>query len=292
MKERRPTISPNFNFLGQLQLFQGTLPLNTNSDPVTKQPTCPTPGANSSTGEGSKKPNPTVDNNHVDKSESTGESKNLQSDMSNRKASFTLSLSDKLRDLNLNIEASSVAPQKPTHLQLPSLLEKRKSLTLSLTPLCTSPQTSPTDASLPKSTTHSNETHPSDLVSPAEANTSTATSTKHGKSRSQKRRSSGQITSSLSDGVKEERNKPKRERRKKRSSSHTQSACPSSSGQQAETGADHTGDAVEVDAGDQSLLSPINLTITRLLGWGERMLLGVLLGPHIKVGQASLPYRC
>ena len=43
---------------------------------------------------------------------------------------------------------------------------------------------------------------------------------------------------------------------------------------------------------DQSPLSPLNLTLNKLLGWGERMLLGVLLGPQIKMGQAALPYRC
>lgn len=42
-----------------------------------------------------------------------------------------------------------------------------------------------------------------------------------------------------------------------------------------------------VDA-EQGLLFPLN----KLLGWGEKMLLGVLLGPRIKVGQAVLPYRC
>lgn len=51
-------------------------------------------------------------------------------------------------------------------------------------------------------------------------------------------------------------------------------------------------DPEEKVAEDQSPLSPLNLTINKLLGWGERMLLGVLLGPQIKMGQAALPYRC
>ncbi|KAK0156316.1 Dual specificity protein phosphatase 8 [Merluccius polli] len=51
-------------------------------------------------------------------------------------------------------------------------------------------------------------------------------------------------------------------------------------------------DPEETVVEDQSPLSPLNLTINKLLGWGERMLLGVLLGPQIKMGQAALPYRC
>ncbi|XP_029606130.1 tyrosine-protein phosphatase vhp-1 isoform X2 [Salmo trutta] len=42
-----------------------------------------------------------------------------------------------------------------------------------------------------------------------------------------------------------------------------------------------------VDA-EQGLLFPLN----KLLGWGEKMQLGVLFGPRIKVEQAVLPYRC
>ncbi|XP_021455541.1 tyrosine-protein phosphatase vhp-1-like [Oncorhynchus mykiss] len=46
-----------------------------------------------------------------------------------------------------------------------------------------------------------------------------------------------------------------------------------------------------VDA-EQGLLFPLNLTVNKLLGWGEKMLLGVLFGPRIKVEPAILPYRC
>ncbi|XP_020347372.1 dual specificity protein phosphatase 16-like [Oncorhynchus kisutch] len=46
-----------------------------------------------------------------------------------------------------------------------------------------------------------------------------------------------------------------------------------------------------VDA-EQSLLFPLNLTVNKLLGWGEKMLLGVLFGPRIKMEPAILPYRC
>ncbi|XP_023654314.2 uncharacterized protein [Paramormyrops kingsleyae] len=57
----------------------------------------------------------------------------------------------------------------------------------------------------------------------------------------------------------------------------------------------HCAAAVEAVEGldvDQIPLSPIGLTVSKLLGWGERMLLGTLLGPRVKVGQPALPYRC
>ncbi|KAG7492127.1 hypothetical protein MATL_G00011200 [Megalops atlanticus] len=51
-------------------------------------------------------------------------------------------------------------------------------------------------------------------------------------------------------------------------------------------------EAVEGVNLEQTSLSPINLSVHKLLNWGEKLLLGALLGPRIKVGQAAVPYRC
>ncbi|KAM9528360.1 uncharacterized protein ACWYII_041055 [Salvelinus alpinus] len=59
----------------------------------------------------------------------------------------------------------------------------------------------------------------------------------------------------------------------------------------AKLSASAVGTEERVDA-EQGLLFPLNLTVNKLLGWGEKMLLGVLFGPRIKVEQAVLPYRC
>lgn len=119
-------------------------------------------------------------------------------------------------------------------------------------------------------------------------------------SRTQKRRSEEKSGSPAPHRVKEEQAQvrsglQRRERGRRTVQAHTPSLCVSTRRQQEATGGDLSGcavEAVEMMDGDQSLVSPINLTINRLLGWGERMLLGVLLGPHIKVGHAALPYRC
>ncbi|KAK5855633.1 hypothetical protein PBY51_007293 [Eleginops maclovinus] len=43
---------------------------------------------------------------------------------------------------------------------------------------------------------------------------------------------------------------------------------------------------------EQGLLSPFSLTLNKLLVWGERLLLGGLFFPPVKMGQPALPYRC
>ncbi|KAI5618690.1 dual specificity protein phosphatase 16-like, partial [Silurus asotus] len=224
VKERRPTISPNFNFLGQLQLFQHTLPLqnadaNAPTQPITSPVTHTQPDDCGS--------QDTNDDVHVT-------SERIQS--SKVQPEFTLSLSDKLRTLSLSVDEQrrtgdqtethtlshthTPTLQKPTHLHVQSLSEKRKSLTLSLIPIC------------PASVPHTDQQREILLSVP----------------RHTKPYSSPSVHKEETKVLEKEPN--------------------------------------------QSPVSPVHLTINSLLGWGERMLLGVLLGPHIKVGHVSLPYSC
>lgn len=324
VKERRPMISPNFNFLGQLQLFQHTLPLKSadatshTQQPITSPDTCmQTANSSSSTGFLAQ------DSRDVIKGHNTDTKENSQCSSSVIQSEFTLSLSDKLRTLTLSTERVELqrractqpeshshthtsTPQKPTHLHIPSLSEKRKSLTLSLTPLCPA-AAAHTDQQRKTVLTNSSQNKPcqSSAVLKGEARDlekepyhSSRGTTRC--SRTQKRRSADKDSSPAPHRVKGEQAKVKlglqrRERGRRTTPSHTLSLCVSTPQQQEASGralSGHAVEAVEMMDGDQSLLSPIHLTINRLLGWGERMLLGVLLGPHVKVGHAALPYRC
>lgn len=320
MKERRPTISPNFNFLGQLQLFQHTLPLKSSgAKPYTQQPitspaTCTqSAGSSSSTGLLTQDGYDVIRGHSADtKAESVQHSSNAI------QPEFTLSLSDNLRALNLSTERGEVqrgastqpkthshthtsTPQKPTHLHIASLSEKRKSLTLSLTTHADQQGgLALTDSSRKESfsspAAHKVET--ADLQHGPMGLMSRGTSTRC--SRKQKRRSEEKNGCPAPHRVKEEQARVKsglqrRERGRRTVQLHTPSVRISTPHQQQVTGrelSDCAVEAVELMDGDQSPVSPIHLTINRLLGWGERMLLGVLLGPHIKVGHAALPYRC
>lgn len=326
VKERRPTISPNFNFLGQLQLFQHTLPLKSsdaNSQvqrPVTSPDTC-AQTAESSFSAGLL----TQDSYDVIDGHSTDTKGNTQCSGAEIRPEFTLALSDKLKTLTLGTERVELqeragaqpephththtpTPQKPTHLHIPSLSEKRKSLTLSLTPLCLT-AAAHTDQQRETASTDSCQSEPrgSPAVLEGEAghlekepNHSISKGTSMRCSRTQKRRNEEKNGSPAPHRVKEGQEKVKsgpqrRERGRRTLQSHTRSACVSTPYQPEASGRELSGcavEAVEVMDGEQSPVSPIHLTITRLLGWGERLLLGVLLGPHIKVGHAALPYQC
>lgn len=125
MKERRPSISPNFNFLGQLQHFQSTLSTRPPGGDLLIQQ---------------------LDDGHTPSNQDT-------SRQNDGVKLWTLNHIQQevqtLFDVSAPSSSEPVKPApKPTQLQLPaasaSLAEKRKSLSLSLTPLgiCPPSQTS------------------------------------------------------------------------------------------------------------------------------------------------------
>uniref|UniRef100_A0A1A8FUZ2 protein-tyrosine-phosphatase n=1 Tax=Nothobranchius korthausae TaxID=1143690 RepID=A0A1A8FUZ2_9TELE len=200
VKERRPSISPNFNFLGQLQHFQKTLnQRSAHSGDFFSQwednQLSLGPRSNSST-------------HH----EVIGAS-SQQTDPTHQR------LSDKSGD-GLQNPCENI---KPVQLQLPSgpasLLEKRKSLTLSLTPLGVPAPSAPEAACL------------------------------------------------HSWGV---TGKPKA-----KAQSSSTSCRPAEDSQT-----------------KQGLLSPLSITLNKLLDWGERLVLGGMVVPSVRMGQPALSYRC
>ncbi|XP_036416684.1 probable dual specificity protein phosphatase DDB_G0281963 [Colossoma macropomum] len=335
VKERRPTISPNFNFLGQLQLFQGTLPLkSSHANHPTQQPVSSSDTTlqsasktvNSTSTQGLLSNHDMQDNvldnnrNNVIKEDTKAdvhcESENTRKEAiltRNPKPEFTLSLSDKLKTLTLSIEpadvqrsastqqdAHSPTPPKPTHLQLPSLLEKRKSLTLSLTPVCSNPWADHKEAPAVSSSCTQNEVcstpvghkgAPKTLGKARRRDFSLNGANRSNSSSRRREKSEKRSCSAVNRAKKEEQPKPNPTQPRRKSDCKTLPKESSTAALQQEAPGCAV-EAVEVTDADQSPMSPINLTINRLLGWGERMLLGVLLGPHIKVGQAALPYRC
>uniref|UniRef100_A0A4W5LSS9 protein-tyrosine-phosphatase n=1 Tax=Hucho hucho TaxID=62062 RepID=A0A4W5LSS9_9TELE len=423
VKERRPSISPNFNFLGQLQHFQGILAqkasnANSTIQPIRSLDTC-LQSSNENISCGSSVPlsanqimniqdnvyvakdflevakvhntyneNSTCNTENIEQRcsyscETQSLSEKPQQDQRSVPSQLTLSLSSKLRTLTLNLNhnhnhnqreaqspcgAMTPSPNepatptpKPNTLQIPtgigSLSEKRKSLTLSLSPIGAIPPTP-----------HQNEPESNNRHSISHKPTRSSTSnTVHkresegtsGSKRHGRKPSAVALTSSQTDVQQRERStscvkaagrvkaagqpnrcssqtqvKVEREGRGqgKREPSHCQSVEKGRPNSTLKTGKDHSkgraeretltgslssssvlnqhstvvdqqvspaakmsASAVEAEEGvdaEQDLLSPLNLTVNKLLGWGEKMLLGVLLGPRIKVGQAVLPYRC
>ncbi len=274
VKERRPSISPNFNFLGQLQHFQGTLSQKAcGGDVLMQQPDNRLPSINN-------------DVNHTH----NGHNRNHQADsvtevkQANRENFYhtnktlqrhsladgsgnqQLSLSGKLRTLNLSVnqnqpqiqtpcEVPAPSPSelvkpaaKPMHLQLPaasaSLLEKRKSLTLSLTPLGICPPSTASSGGQANGTATSKTVHSREMRGRPEAKTQTDTCSF------------------------------KQEEDVHREQSPSHSKCS------------------RAEVKEQTLLSPFSFTLNKLLGWGERLLLGGVFVHPVRMGQPALPYRC
>lgn len=278
VKERRPSISPNFNFLGQLQHFQSTLSQKASGGDLLIQQldNCP-PSINASVNHIQTSQNMNYETDsvtsdsaeakqvhrdnfyHTDKtlqrhllSDGSG---NQQFSLSEKLQSLHLTLSQKQQHLQMPCEVSAPSPcepvrpaAKPTQLQLPagssSLLEKRKSLTLSLTPLGICP--------------------PSPASSGPQARGATISKPVH--NRQVRERPEGKTQSKACSYRQAE------DIHREQNPSH--SKCSG------------------IEVKEQGLLSPLSFTLNRLLGWGERVLLGGVFVHSVRMGQPALPYRC
>ncbi|XP_061606274.1 dual specificity protein phosphatase 8 [Phyllopteryx taeniolatus] len=260
VKERRPSISPNFNFLGQLQHFQGTLRQKASGDHLeSQQLDNGLPSINSSNNR-----TPTIPNMN---SQTNVTSDSLADEMQTHRENFyqqrhsnpdangnqQISLSGKLwthinnqqeiQKPNPSLCVSFKSPPKPSQLQLPavsaSLSERRKSLSLSLTPLGICPPSTIRDNKQAQSTDLSRGVHKRETAEKSEAKPPF--------------RHAG-------------------ETHKEQSPSHEK----------------HNPSEVK----EQGLLSPLSCTLNKLLDWGERVLLGGIFAHPVKMGQPALPYRC
>lgn len=245
------------------------------------------------------------------------------------KPELTLSLSDKLGSLALHTNPDEVQrpvipcqaqqgppksiPPKPTCLQIPSarisLAEKRKCLTLSLTPVSGDPQAhrkvstaNTSDVNQRCSSTvdqkgefgglgRVNKERPA-AETRTEANRSRREATaRHSCSRSHKKKNELNASRAKEEQPKTNLSKPG-DISSTTSQRQIQGGITTSPQEVLEREVTGGVEAVESMGGNQSPLSPVSLTVNKILDWGERMLLGVLLGPRIKMGQAALPYRC
>ncbi|XP_041857412.1 dual specificity protein phosphatase 16 [Melanotaenia boesemani] len=223
VKERRPTISPNFNFLGQLQHFQGALSQKTSGgDPFSRQ---------LSSRQDAGPEAIAVDLSHH---KDPTQQRHSPSNGGNKAQTLHLTLCPKQKPCEVPAPSPSEPPNpapKPTHMQLPSgsasLLDKRKSLTLSLTPVVTSPP-STTSCTTPKP------------VHSLDCDTKTRSSTEDSH----------------------------------RDQNPSYSRCS------------------RTRAKDPGLLSPFSITLSKLLDWGEKVLLAGAFVHPVKMGRPALPYRC
>ncbi|KAM4535121.1 uncharacterized protein V3H82_024945 isoform 2-T2 [Fundulus diaphanus] len=260
VKERRPSISPNFNFLGQLQLFQGTLNKKASSCDLMKRqeenqrPSTADRVNMSLCSQNNLYQTHTVTGDSSHHEDTTQTRYSLLDNSGNKRGPWTLDLTTcQNRQYNQKpCEVPALSPCEPrkpgpqcTQLQFPSgsasLLEKRKSLTLSLTPMGTCP---PSSAS---SSPHLGGT-PVLKAGPI-----------HGRDGAEgEPRSDSNFCRPAGD--------PHRE----------QSPCRSK--------------CRRAEAKGQ--LSPFSITLNKLLDWGERVLLGGVFVHPVKMGQPALPYRC
>ncbi|XP_070704602.1 uncharacterized protein [Pempheris klunzingeri] len=274
VKERRPSISPNFNFLGQLQHFQGTLSQKAPGGDLLIQQLdnrLPSITGNVNHAHMGQNMNYQVDRATSDPREITQEHREnfCHTDKPQQRHSHSegsghqqLSLSGKLWTLSQNQQQVQTpsevqAPRpcepvkpaaKPTQLQLPagstSLLEKRKSLSLSLTPLGISP--------------------PSPACSSQQATDATTSKTVHSREAGERPEAKTQSNSGSC---------------RQAGDTHREQSPPHSKCSRAE-------------GREQGLLSPFSFTLNKLLDWGERVLLGGIFVHPVRMGQPALPYRC
>ncbi|XP_051904247.1 dual specificity protein phosphatase 8 [Hippocampus zosterae] len=253
VKERRPSISPNFNFLGQLQHFQGTLRRQAPSDNFGL------PSADAGNDRGAAVPNM----NDRAGGKSDGWAEEMQSCRenfrrqrhSNPDANGNRQISSSAKRWTHNNNRREIqtprrlpdpspcvlikaAPKPASHLAevSASLSERRKSLSLSLTPLGTGPPSATCDGTRADSPDLPGGVHEEEAAAAKALG-----------------RHAGEMW-------------------EKRS--------PSPENQ-------HTSQAKE-----RGLLSPLSCTLNKLLDWGERVLLGGVFAHPVKMGQPALPYRC
>ena len=272
VKDRRPSISPNFNFLGQLQHFQGTLSkvapggdvliqrldnhLLSVNDSVnytdTIQKTNHQADSVTSTSAEAKQAynenfyhfNKTFQRNSL-----SDESGNKQVSLSGKLQNINLTLNQNQQQLQIPgvVQAPSpcepVKPEAKPTLQLPagsaSLLEKRKSLTLSLTPVGICP---PSTASI-----------------------------------SQRTRAATTLQTVCTGEM--------REGPEAKTKSNTSSCRQLEDTHWEQTPSHNKCSRNEVM--EQSLLSPLSFTLNKLLGWGERVLLGGMFVQPVRMGQPA-----
>ncbi|XP_045885889.1 probable dual specificity protein phosphatase DDB_G0281963 [Micropterus dolomieu] len=274
VKERRPSISPNFNFLGQLQHFQGTLNQKASGgDLLTQQLDNRLPSINdrvnhihtsqnvnyqadSFTGDSAEVKQAHRENfYHTDKTQQQHSHSDGSGNLSGRLRTLHLTLNQNQQHVQTPCEVPAPSPcepvrpaAKPTQLQLPagpaSLLEKRKSLTLSLTPLGICPPFPASGSQQARGTTTSKTVH----------------------SREMGDRLGAKMQSNTGSCRQAE------DTHREQSPSHSKCSI--------------------AEVKEQGLLSPFSFTLNKLLGWGERVLLGGVFVHPVRMGQPALPHRC
>lgn len=263
VKERRPSISPNFNFLGQLQHFQGALSQKASGGDFfiqhldnRKPPADDRVNRSQSSSQNNKCQADSVTGDSAHHKDKTQQRHSLSGDSGNlRQKPLTLYLTQHIqapRESSASSPCEPVKPlSKPTQLQLPSgsasLLEKRKSLTLSLTPLGTCPPSSERSSS-----------------SSRQAKGTSTTKTVHSKETGERPEAKTQSNT----GSHRQTGDANREQ------SPSRSKCS------------------RAEVKEQGLLSPFSVTLSKLLDWGERLLLGGVFVHPVRMGQPALPYSC
>ncbi|XP_019740401.1 dual specificity protein phosphatase 8 [Hippocampus comes] len=267
VKERRPSISPNFNFLGQLQHFQGTLRRQASSDNFPSRP--PDNGLPSTDGSNNRSATiPKMNDQAGGKSDRSAEEMQTcpenfcQLRHSNPDANGNRQISSSGKRWTHNNNQREIqtpwglpdpspcvlikpAPKPAPHPAAvsPSLSERRKSLSLCLTPLGKGPPSATCDGMRANSPDLPRGVHEEEAAAAAEKKREAKTLRRH----------AGEM----------------REKRSPSPEKH------------------HTSEAKE-----QGLLSPLSCTLNKLLDWGERVLLGGVFAHPVKMGQPALPYRC
>ncbi|KAM9391423.1 uncharacterized protein KZ484_002883 [Pholidichthys leucotaenia] len=228
VKERRPSISPNFNFLGQLQHFQGALSQKAlGRDPFIHQLDICFPSVRVNQSHSSQNGNCQSDSDIRDSHRA--QQQKLQAPNE--------TLSQNLQQVHMSCEDTASSPREPlkpaanhTHLHVPpgsaALLEKRKSLTLSLTPL-------------------------------------------------------GVCPPSMESSIQQHRGGPT-----------SKYLLSKETGERVKAQRDSGPHSSRTEEKEQGPLSPFSSTLNKLLGWGERLLLGGLFGQPVRMGQPALTYSC